>query len=302
MAFSPNGDRLVSASFDGTICIWCATSHVQELQTRAYSDIRAILLSTDKSMIICVLKIGTVRMMDACMGHHDAVTQPSTYDWRWADFSPDSNEIICVSTNGHSRLIDCQTGKVTQYTYKSREITKVVFSSTKTHFASISKCNTIDFSEWPSHGSNSNTQFTSSSDGRWIISEHKLDNSTGRVCMWDLRSRQCIWESLEESYGFPYLLFSHSGNMVLSKRSPLSRYISWARETASGAIITGSHRETVGGWDSEPPTPLDEPSGSDRLGLQKTIVDYASFMPLQGLYCTEWNTIPATKGFHSRSI
>ena len=302
MAFSPNGDRLVSASFDGTICIWCATSHVQELQTRAYSDIRAILLSTDKSMIICVLKIGTVRMMDACMGHHDAVTQPSTYDWRWADFSPDSNEIICVSTNGHSRLIDCQTGKVTQYTYKSREITKVVFSSTKTHFASISKCNTIDFSEWPSHGSNSNTQFTSSSDGRWIISEHKLDNSTGRVCMWDLRSRQCIWESLEESYGFPYLLFSHSGNMVLSKRSPLSRYISWARETASGAIITGSHHETVGGWDSEPPTPLDEPSGSDRLGLQKTIVDYASFMPLQGLYCTEWNTIPATKGFHSRSI
>ena len=286
VAFSPNGDRLISASFDGTICIWSATSHGQELlRMRAYSDIWAISLSADESRIICVSKLGIIQMMDACTGH--AVSQPSIYNWCWADFSPDTNKIICVSSNGHSRSIDSQTGQVTQcgigdtYKIRSEKITQVVFSSTKTHFVSISKCDTIGFSDRPTHEFDWNTRFTSSFDGKWIMSVHKLYDSTDRVCMWDLQSRRCIWESLEEAYELPR--FSDSGSEICIR----GRYTSRVRETASGAIIAEIHNETIGGWDSEAPAPLNSSSATPNDRIQKPVI-------CQHLTLTFHNTITGT--------
>jgi len=139
VAFSPNGlrDHLILASVDSTIHLWSTTLQGRELQQlQTYSiDVREISLSEDESKIFCVSKLGAVKTLYVCTGH--AFDQLSMSDWVWADFSLDGNEIICMTSNGHSHLIDCWTGHITEQGVsgttkdRHRQITELVFSPTK---------------------------------------------------------------------------------------------------------------------------------------------------------------------------
>jgi WD40 repeat protein len=243
IAFSPTGSRLISASDDNTIRIWSSTSGGGELlQLQAYSDIRSISWSSDESSIVCVSEHGTIRRLHVSTGIPICQTAPST--WHWAEVLPGAKEIFCVSGDGRNRLVEFQTGRVTKHSTSlpTQRITDVVFSPQRTHFISISETDFVDFSDiiasrGPSSEARSHTsqRVMFSSNGRWLMSVTIAMHlsSVYRVCMWDSRSGQLLWEDFNSFMDAPMVAFSPSGNMAIIWSLP----VCCIRDTLLGTVI-----------------------------------------------------------------
>jgi WD40 repeat protein len=217
IAFSPTGSGLISASDDNTIRIWSAAAGGGELlRLQAYDDIRSISLSSNEPRIVCVSEHGIIHTLNASTGC--AIRQPSPSEWRWAALLPGSKEIFYVSVDGRTRLVECQTGRVTEHSTSlpTRRITDVVFSLQRTYFISISETDRIDFSDiTPSHEPSSTACSHSyqkpifSSNGRWLMSVIAKDFIfVYHVYMWDSKSGQLLWEDSSDCYDAPMVAFS----------------------------------------------------------------------------------------------
>ena len=283
VAFSPTGDRLISASQDCTIRIWAPSGGGELLCLQAYSDIWSISLSPDESRIICVSAIGAVQTLNANSGV--VISHPSRYNWRWAEFLPDGKTIICVSDDGHSRSVDSQTGQITEHaTLRStREFNSLNFSPTVTHFISINRTDTIEFSNITtfceqSSGtcSRSIRSLAFSSNGRWMVSMHEINTFMFRVCLWDSQSGLLVWEDTLDQYDrHPVVAISPSGDLTVTfeaticrvRNTSLGTMISrWSTESGSDSTIAFSPDEkqiilegfsTIETWDIESGTMVD---------------------------------------------
>jgi WD40 repeat protein len=239
IAFSPTGSRLISASDDNTIRIWNLAAGGEELlRLQAYSDIWSISLSSDESRIICASEHGIIHTLDASTGF--PIRQPSPSEWRWAELLPGAKEVFYVSADGQTRLVECQSGRVTERsTSLSRRIANAVFSPQRTHFISISETYLIDFSDITASDEPSSTaslhrfpQLTFSSNGRWLMSV--ISTSVYHVYMWDSKSGQLLWEDLSDGNRAPIVAFSHSGNMAVI----WSPSVCCIRDTLFGTIVS----------------------------------------------------------------
>ena len=70
LAWSPDGTKLVTVGFDGTIRIWDAASRSQERVITGHDDdyIRSVSFSPDGRMFVTAGNDGTVRVWDAQTG------------------------------------------------------------------------------------------------------------------------------------------------------------------------------------------------------------------------------------------
>jgi WD40 repeat protein len=298
VAFSPTGDRLISASQDCTIRIWAPSGAGELLRLQAYSDILSISLSSDQSRIICVSEIGAVRTLNANTGL--VITHTSRYNWRWAEFLPDGKTAICVSDNGQSRLVDSQTGQITEHSTLRRtrgfnsvnlEFNSVNFSPTATHFISINRADTIEFSNTTTSCEQSSDicsrsirSLAFSSSGRWMVSTHKITTGMFRVCMWDSQSGLLVWEDTLDEYGdHPVVVISPSGDMTVTlheygvcrvRNTSLGTMIScWRTKSSPRSIVFCPEEKkiilkeswTTEEWDIESGTMVDSYNGSSSL-------------------------------------
>jgi WD40 repeat protein len=247
IAFSPTGSRLISASDDNTIRIWSAAAGGGELlRLQAYNDIRSISLSSDESRIVCVSNRGIIHTLNASTGF--ATRQPSPSEWRWAELLPGSKEIFYVSVDGQTRLVECQTGRVTEHSTSlpTRRITNAVFSPQRTHVISISETDFIDFSDLTTSHDPSSTACSHpyqwlifSSNGRWLVSV--IATHFPSVHMWDSKSGQLLWEYLSDDDYLPTVTFSHSGNIV----AIWSSSVCLIRNTLLGTIVSRWRTESA---------------------------------------------------------
>ena len=192
------------------------------IRLRAFNDVRLISLSSDESRIVCVSQNGTTHILDAATESpcHLSSVSPS---WCWAEFLPGGKEVFCVSVGGATRLVECQTGRVTKHPalLPNRTTSSAVFSPQKTHFVSISKTVLINFTDivtscgpLSTACSRSFPWLAFSSNGRWLMLVTE-DNVCSHVFMWDSKSGQLLWEDLSRGFSAPIVAFSHSGNMAV---------------------------------------------------------------------------------------
>ncbi|KAF8667760.1 hypothetical protein AX14_006302, partial [Amanita brunnescens Koide BX004] len=113
IAFSPDGSKIISGSFDKTVRIWDASTGVEMLPPlRGYDDwVYSVAFSPDGSKIISGSSDKTVRVWDASTGvemlppfrgHGKLVNSVS--------FSPDGSKIISGSDDKTIRVWDASTG------------------------------------------------------------------------------------------------------------------------------------------------------------------------------------------------
>jgi len=110
-AFSPDGIRVVTASWDGTARLWDAATGAELLVLRGHEDaVSTAAFSPDGIRVVTASSDRTARLWDAATGaellvlrgHEDAVSA--------AAFSPDGSRVVTASWNGAVRLWDAATG------------------------------------------------------------------------------------------------------------------------------------------------------------------------------------------------
>ena len=112
VTFSPNGERLATASVDGTAKVW-DTSTGEELLTLAGHSglVSVVAFSPDGARLATSSFDTTVRVWDATSGQSLLTLSGHTSMVSWVAFSPDGRQLATASVDGTARVWDAATGR-----------------------------------------------------------------------------------------------------------------------------------------------------------------------------------------------
>ena len=111
-AFSPDGMRIVTASWDHTARIWDATTGKQIVTLLGHGDgVLSAAFSPDGKHVVTASADNTARIWDATTGNEIAVLRGLAYPVYHAAFSPDGSRIVTASADNTARIWDVATAK-----------------------------------------------------------------------------------------------------------------------------------------------------------------------------------------------
>ena len=291
VAFSPDGQRIVSGSLDKTVRLWDARTGQpigQPLQGHGDS-VRSVAFSPDGRRIVSGSSDKTVRLWDArtgqpigqpLQGHGDVVYSVA--------FSPDGQRIVSGSSDKTVRLWDARTGQPIGQPLQGHGdvVYSVAFSPDGQRIVSGSEDNTVRL--WDArtgqpigqplqgHGE-SVFSVAFSPDGQRIVSGSR-DKT---VRLWDARTGQPIGQPLQgHGSSVRSVAFSPDGQRIVSGSSDNTVRL-WDSKTGQpigqalqghGAyvfsvafspdgqrIVSGSRDKTVRLWDARTGQPIGQP-------------------------------------------
>lgn len=111
--FSPNGDQIITGSWDNSARIWDAQSGkaLLKLENGHDSYINSVRYSPDGTKVLTASDDGTAKLWDAATGKVLVVYQGHSGRVRQAVFSPDGKRIATASSDRTVRIWDTETGK-----------------------------------------------------------------------------------------------------------------------------------------------------------------------------------------------
>jgi WD40 repeat protein len=111
-AFSPDGARIVTASYDTTARIWDAATGKEITVLRGHENgVWSPAFSPDGARIVTASSDKTARIWDAATGKEITVLRGHQDSVRSAAFSPDGSRIVTASSDKTARIWDAATGK-----------------------------------------------------------------------------------------------------------------------------------------------------------------------------------------------
>jgi WD40 repeat protein len=106
-AFSPDGSRIVTASWDQTARIWDAASTTEIAVLRGHDDaVLSVAFSPDGARIVTASRDQTVRIWDVASAKEIAVPRGHAGDVLSVAFSPDGSRIVTASWDQTARIWD----------------------------------------------------------------------------------------------------------------------------------------------------------------------------------------------------
>ena len=256
-SFSPDGNRIVSASYDRTVRVWDASSGAELLKLKGHTGyVRSASFSPDGNRIVSASYDRTVRVWDASTGaelHKLKGYITSVYS---ASFSPDGNRIVSASRDRTVRVWDAFTGvELLKLKGHTKSVNSASFSPDGNRIVSASDDGTVrvwdassgaELLKLDGHTGNVNSA-SFSPDGNRIVSA-SWDNT---VRVWDASSGAELLE-----------LDGHRGQVLSASFSP-----------DGGRIVSASYDKTVRIWDAS--------TGAELLKFEGhiTSVNSASFSP-----------------------
>lgn len=143
--FSPDGNRVISASDDCSIRIW-NTRTGEELKVLVGHDnlVKSAVFSPDGSRIVSASDDCTVRIWDARSGEELKVLTGHDKRVKSAVFSPDGSRIVSASDDSTIRIWDVETGKeLKTFLGHCGGVFSAVFSQDGKNIVSVSEDKTI---------------------------------------------------------------------------------------------------------------------------------------------------------------
>ncbi|KAF8134754.1 quinon protein alcohol dehydrogenase-like superfamily [Mycena galopus ATCC 62051] len=291
VAFSPDGTRIVSGSYDNTVCVWDTETqaqigaplegHTSAVTSVAFSPDGTCIISGSADNTVCVWDAKTWTQIRAPLkGHMSVVVSVA--------FSPDGTRIVSGSYDHTVRVWDAETQAQIGAPLggHTSRVMSVVFSPDGTCIVSGSEDNTVRV--WntetqaqigaPLEGhTNTVTSVAFSPDGTCIVS----GSGDTTVCVWDTETQTRIGAPLKgHRSGVTSVAFSPDGAHIVSASydktvrvwdtetqteigGPLEGHTSIVMSVAFSPdgthIVSGSYDKTVRVWDTETQTQIAAP-------------------------------------------
>jgi WD40 repeat protein/serine/threonine protein kinase len=200
LAFSPDGQRLVLPSGDGSVTLWNVPSQAVERTLIGHvHPVPDAVFSPDGRRVASVGNDRTVRLWDPRTGE-EILTLPGS--GLSVAFSPDGHRLAAVGLDGSVMIWDASPGPAGKSVQEVRtlrghptRIFGVAFSPVGRRMASVSYDGTLKLWD-PDSGAETQTLRTEqvawnvafSPDGKLLAAGHS------RVNLWDLQTRQLLWK------------------------------------------------------------------------------------------------------------
>jgi WD40 repeat protein len=111
VAFSPDGEHVVTASYEGTARIWSSTSTEEPVLLTGHTDlIQTAAFSPDGTRVVTASFDATARVWDAATGAEVATLRGHVGAVRSAAFSPDGSLVVTAGDDATARVWDAETG------------------------------------------------------------------------------------------------------------------------------------------------------------------------------------------------
>lgn len=145
IAFSPDGERIVTGGSDSTAKVWDASDGHLVLDLRGHTDrITSICYSPDGIHIASASEDGTARQWDAATGDQVLVLRRHSGAVRGVAYSPDSMKLATAGADGTVKAWDTSDGRLlSDMQGHSGAVNSVVFDPKSTRIATANADGTI---------------------------------------------------------------------------------------------------------------------------------------------------------------
>ncbi len=103
VAFSPDGARVATASYDGTTKVWNATTGAEIATMPHEGSVNAVVFSPDGTRVATASSDGSAKVWNAATGAEIA-TMPHEYWVLAIAFSPDGTRVATASSDGSAKV------------------------------------------------------------------------------------------------------------------------------------------------------------------------------------------------------
>jgi hypothetical protein len=195
VAYSPDGQWIVTASLDGTARVWDVQSKQQKMVLQGHTGwVTSAAYSPDGRWIVTAGEDGTARVWDAGSGQQMLELQGHTAWVYSAAYSPDGQWIVTASLDGTARVWDAGSGRQKMVLQHAASVTSAAYSPDGRWIVTAGGDRTARV--WDAGSGQQKMELKGhrgivrsaaySPDGRWIVTAG--EDGTARV--WDAESGQ----------------------------------------------------------------------------------------------------------------
>ena len=250
VAFSSDGKRLASASYDQTVKVWDAMTGQETLVLNGHADwVRCVAFSLDGSRLASASNDKTVRIWDATSGRQIFLLNGHSREVTSVAFSPDGKWLASGSEDQTVKVWDATSGQEARtLTGHSREVASVAFSADGNRLASGSWDRTVIV--WDTTNGQALRTLTEhtnlvssvafSPDGKRLASA----SYDGTVKVWDTQSGQVLRSLKGHADDVHSVAFSADGKRLASASEDQTVKV-WDATNGQEMLTLKGHTGTV---------------------------------------------------------